>query len=81
MKTFLGTIGFLALVGGIVAYLGERTNIQACQSFIGQVGQGLSSQTAQQCQTAQGVSTVGLVLAIGGATLLLIGLLQQPKEG
>ena len=77
MKTFLEAIGFLALVGGLVAYLGEGGNIQACQSFMGQLSQGLSSQTAQQCQTAQGVSTVGLVLAIGGAALLLIGLLQQ----
>ena len=72
MKTFLQVIGFLALVGGLVAYLGERSGVQACQSFLGQLSQGLSSQSAQQCQTVQGVSTVGLALAIGGATLLLI---------
>ena len=67
-------LGILGLVGGLWAYLAENSNVQTCQSLLGQLGQGVSGQISQQCQTAQGVHVVGLIVAVSGGVVFLITL-------
>ena len=66
--------GIFLMVLGAAMYLYVQTALSECASFIGQLGQMFSSDSAQQCQIANyvqlggGVSfVIGLGLTIGGA--------------
>jgi hypothetical protein len=68
--------GAVAAAAGLLIMLGIGHNYGLCQSFLGQLGQAGSPQVRQQCATASGAHWIGLLVIIGGAIMMVIGVVK-----
>lgn len=72
--------GGICLGGGILAFLVENNNHDFCKSGLGELGQALSHNVANQCTADNGIWTLGVVAMVIGATLLVGGVVVTTRS-
>ena len=86
--------GIVLIILGIFVYIGSSIvntasiqRVEECNSIIGQLGQALDQQTVEACNNAlagQSISylfmAIGLLMAVIGIALVIIGSLQESKQ-
>lgn len=70
-----GCASFVMIVVGAAAAVIESNNHDQCQSGLGQLAQGFSQNTAQQCAVANTVFYAGIAISILGGFAFLAALL------
>lgn len=78
-KPLIVTGAVLTTAGGL-AFAVSSDSRSACNSTLGQLAQGFDHQTASGCAAANAVWSIGLIVAIVGAVLLVAGLILRSSR-
>jgi len=77
----LAVTGVMIAAAGLLIMLVLGHNYGTCQSFLGQLAQAGSQSAQSECTVATGAHWLGLLVLIGGAVFLAVGILRMIHTG
>ena len=73
-------LGILVLFSGIIGYGYTASELEECDSLVGEIGQSLDEETRQQCDRIGLANSVSIGAAAVGAILSIAGLVSMANS-